>query len=328
MIEPPLPGFTGVVWEAREAERLARELTTGPGAIPMAEAGVAWARLAADFGAAAVEYELIIAAVRTAWQSNTSNLVLERIAKLRDWMTEAAAAASENALKAEKQAASYELARLTMPNGGDIAAIEQVQRLLQQLGVMVGAPIQAIAAGTDEQADVAKAATSRVMRNYESSTEPLAQAWEQQPPPVLASSAALDSERSMTIAKSAPAPMFPGGMPARFTPPALGGFTAAPREKTAYRTPVLAHTDAPETVETVAPQVVPNTHPSSSLPFLPAGAAGALGAGDQQEEEYQSRAGDAGDQIGADLGIVSAPAVLGVPEAPTSNSRTGSGGAA
>ncbi|MGY2063242.1 PPE domain-containing protein, partial [Nocardia gipuzkoensis] len=66
MIEPPRTGFTGVVWEAREAGKLAQDLTTGAGPVPMAEAGAAWTRLAAGFGAAAVEYEVILTQLRGA----------------------------------------------------------------------------------------------------------------------------------------------------------------------------------------------------------------------------------------------------------------------
>ncbi|MEV0293227.1 PPE domain-containing protein [Nocardia sp. NPDC050710] len=325
MIEPPRPGFTDVVWEAREPDRLARDLTTGPGAIPMAEAGAAWAKLAADFGTAAVEYELVIAAIRGAWQSSTSRDVLERITGLRDWLSEAASAATANAVRAETQAAAYELARLTMPNTADIAAIQQVQRMLDSIGAALGAPIRAVAAQTDADADVAKAAASRVMRTYEAATEPLAMPWEHQQPPVLASEAALDAERAGANVPVGQTPVPPMGFPGMGIP-SLGGFVAAAREKTAYRTPVLVQSETPQTVETVTPHAVPTTHPAS-MPLVPA--AMAPGAAAAQEEEYESRAGDAGvDVLGPELGIVSAPAVLGAPEPPAAAGPVAAGGAA
>src|SRR5262245_45847141 len=82
----------------------ARELTTGPGSIPMAQAGQAWGGLAAGLGEAVVEYESIIGDVRQAWQSGTGDAVAERITALRDWLIDAAAGATANAAKAEVQA--------------------------------------------------------------------------------------------------------------------------------------------------------------------------------------------------------------------------------
>ncbi|MFE1593217.1 PPE domain-containing protein [Nocardia sp. NPDC058705] len=276
----------------------------------MAESGVAWARLAAGFAAAVVDYEQILGTLRGAWQSTNSRDVIDRITALRDWLTEAAAEAAANAARAETQAAAFEIARLAMPNAAEIAAIAQVQKMLAQVGGALGAPVAAIAAQTEDEADVAKATASRVMRAYEAATEPLATPWQQTTPPVLATDAALVAERSGSQPSSAGAtpsmPVMVGGLPA-----GLAGLSVA-REKTEYRTQILIPTDAPEIVETVAPQPV-HTVPAGAMPMMP-GAMGA-GAATAEDEEYQSRAGDAGtDVIGADLGIVSAPAVLGVPE--------------
>ena len=66
MVEPPNVGFTGVVWDARPTERLAKDLTTGPGAAPMAEAAAAWAKVAAAFGEAVIDYPQIMAVLRQA----------------------------------------------------------------------------------------------------------------------------------------------------------------------------------------------------------------------------------------------------------------------
>ncbi|MGW6724421.1 PPE domain-containing protein [Nocardia sp. NPDC055029] len=327
MIEPPKPGFTGVVWEAREPDRLARELGTGPGALPMAEAGVAWARLATGFGTAALEYEQILGVLRGAWQSTNSQAVLDRITALRDWLTEAATAAAINASRAETQAAAVELARLAMPDVAEIAAVTQAQQMLAQVGAALGAPVAAIAAHTDGAADVAKAGASRVMRAYEAATEPLSTPWQHEAPPVLATDAALAAEQSggagpVSASAAAAGPVLPVG----WSGP-LGGF-AALREKTAYRAPVLLPSDPAEVVETVAPQVVPHATPAGSVPMVP-GAVGSAFAGEEEHEPEEYRAGDAGaDVIGADLGIVSAPAVLGVPDRPAPAAQATTGGAA
>lgn len=322
MIEPPQPGFTNVVWEAREPERLTRELSTGPGAIPMAEAGATWARLAAGFGAAVVEYEQVVAALGGAWESDTSRSVVDKISRLRDWLIEAAKAAGENAIRAEKQAAAYQLARLTMPNALDIAAIQEAQRALEQIGVALGAPIKAVAAQTDAQDDLAKAAASRVMRSYEMATEPLANPWPHEQPPVIASAAALEAEQASAIETQSASATMAAGLPGVGLP-GLSALMSAPRPLSAYRgTAVQA---APEVTETVVPQPVPAVNPAASagLPFAPLSALGAPGVG-QGEEEHTPRAGlIESDAIGQDLGIVSAPAVLGAvdsaaPAAPVS----------
>lgn len=314
MIEPPHPGFTGVVWEALEPDRMARELTTGPGALPLAEAGAAWAKLAAGLGGAVVEYEQIVATLRGAWQSSTSRDVLDRITSLRDWLTESATAAGDNALKAEKQAAAYELARLTMPNTMDIAAIQEIQRLLQLIGSMLGAPIHAVAAQTDTDSDAAKAAASRVMRSYEASTEPLALPWEHREPPVLAAPAALEAEQANTTLSASGSASARAVMPGMVAP-VFHGLGAIPRAKTAYQAPVYAQTAAGETLqESVAPQPQPvPAHTASSMPMMPGAMAPGVSA---QEEEYQPYAGvaEATDALGPELGMVAAPAVLGAPE--------------
>ncbi|MFE7796280.1 PPE domain-containing protein [Nocardia sp. NPDC057440] len=315
MIEPPQPGFTGVVWEAREPDRLAREISTGPGAVPMAEAGAAWTRLAASFGTAVAEYELIVASIRGAWQSTTSGPVLDRISTLREWLTDAATAAGNNAVHAQTQAAAYELARLTMPHTAEIAAIQAVQRMLEQVTGALGAPLRAVAAEHDADADMAKAAAARVMRSYEAATEPLAMPWIQQQPPVIATPAALEAEQTSTTAATAATTVaLPAVAPGMFLP---GGFGAAApsRVLTAYRAPVLAPINEP--VETVAPQPVPASASSAAaMPMVP-GAMAPGAAMAQEEQQYQSRASDAGvDALGPELGVVAAPAVLGAAEPP------------
>ncbi|MFC3964566.1 PPE domain-containing protein [Nocardia jiangsuensis] len=325
MIEPPQPGFTGVVWEAREPDRLARELTTGAGAVPLAEAGAAWADLAGTFGAAVLEYEQIVQRMRGAWRSGTSRAVLDRVATLRDWLIDASAAAGSNALRAQTQAAAHELARLTMPNAADIAAIREVQRTLEQMTAAMGAPIRAIAAQTDEDADVAKAAASRVMRTYEAATEPLAVPWSQQQPPVLASPAALAAEQGGAPRPAPSTPVVP------VAAPGFGGFggvgiAPVPRVKTAYQVRLPIEGSTTETVETVVSQPVPSSQ--GGVPLVP-GALGGAAAAQSAEEEYQARAAEvSADLLGQDIGIVSAPAVLGAPEPPPAAGPMATGGAA
>ncbi|WP_225729879.1 MULTISPECIES: PPE domain-containing protein [unclassified Nocardia] len=330
MIEPPQPGFTGVVWEAREPDRLTRELTTGPGAIPMAEAGATWTRLAASFAAAGIEYDQIINTLQGAWDSDTSGVVLDKISTLRDWLHDAARSAGENALHAEKQAAAYQLARLTMPNALDIEAIQQAQRALESIGAALGAPIKAVAAQTDSDADLAKAAASRVMRTYEAATEPLAIPWQQERPPTVATPVALAAEQAGAQAQpTVPTGTMPVGLVGGFAPPQI---PLPPRTLTAYRAPVYAQ--AAHTTEEAEHHTVPITNQAAATTAaaLPPGAMvpGAAGILSAQEQDYEPRASavERTDAIGAELGIVSAPSVLGAPEPPTQTGQATAGGGA
>ncbi|MQY19553.1 PPE domain-containing protein [Nocardia macrotermitis] len=315
MIEPPQPGFTGVVWEARESDRLARDLDTGPGPIPMAEAGAAWARLAASFGTAAAEFEAVLVSLRGAWQSATSTGVHDSVSVLRDWLAGAAQAAAGNALKAEQHAAANELARLTMPNMIDIKAILEAQQMLQQIGISLGAPIQAIAAITDTNSDLAKATASRVMRVYEAATEPLATPWVQEHPPEMSSGAALASEQA---AAQTPKPAAPEGvpvLPTNFDPAAFAAL-ATPPIKTAYRAPRMVQS----TTEAETAEVVPASSTGSASPIpasgIPAAVAPAAAAAALHNEEHRAGiAVEGADTMDVENGIVSAPAVLGGPAA-------------
>jgi len=317
MTEPPQSGFTGVVWEAREPDRLARDLGTGPGPLPMAEAGVAWSRLASSFGAAVVEYEAILVSLRGAWQSVTSAGVHDRLSSLRDWLSGAAQAAAANAAKAEQQAAANELARLTMPNMAEIELIVQAQQMLQSIGAMLGSPIQAVAAVTDTDADAAKAAASRVMRIYEAATEPLATSWVQDHPPVLTSSAALAAEQAgapMTRMPSMPQmSQMPVGVGALSLDPS--SLVMPPPAPTAYVTP--SYNDESVTAQAV-PEAVPvdaagavGQVPASPMPGPVAAGAPGMPMTQAEVEHRASLTVEGTDAIGIDNGIVSAPAVLG-----------------
>ncbi|KAA8886400.1 PPE domain-containing protein [Nocardia colli] len=328
MIEPPKPGFTGVVWEARPPERLARDLTTGPGSVPMAEAAAEWARLATVFGAAVLEYERVLASLRTAWQSGRSGEVMEKVTTLRDWLVDAAGTATANAARLQAQVAAYEVAKLTMPNTADIQQIQQVQATLESMGAMLGAPIRAIAADNDAEADVAKAVASRVMRSYETAAEPLATPWRHQEPPKIAPEQALAAEQAATAAAAAAPKAMPGlgGMP-------IGSIampTLPPRALSNYRAPVYSQSTTTTEPTTKSTQVSATTATGQSAPVAP-GAMGGAGGGGQDSARFPraSLAGEA-DQIGLEGEIQAAPAVLGgtesVTKAPT-ETRAETGGA-
>ncbi|MFD4460674.1 PPE domain-containing protein [Nocardia sp. NPDC058480] len=322
MIEPPQPGFTGVVWEAREPQRLATELTTGSGPMPMVDAAAAWTRLAAAFGAAVLDYEQVLATLRGAWQSGRSDEVWQRVSTLRDWLVETAAAATANAARMHAQVLAYEVAALAMPNTADIAAIAEMQKALEAIGAVLGAPIKAVAAHNDAEADVAKAVASRVMRSYEAATEPLATPWLHVPPPPIVPETALAAEQTGgQAASAATASALPGmGMLG------LGGLPAMPAPvQTAYRAPVFAQTAA-----AVAPAAQPApvaTPAGHTTPIAPGPMATAAGGQDAARFPRAGLAYEEADQLVAEGEIQAAPAVLGVAErsAPQSGSAQAGG---
>ncbi|MEV6222869.1 PPE domain-containing protein [Nocardia fluminea] len=323
MIEPPQPGFTGVVWEAREPDKLAADLTAGAGPMPMADAAAAWTRLAAAFGAAVLDYEQVLQTLRGSWKSGSSELVWERISTLREWLLETAAAATANAARMQAQVLAYEVAAIAMPNSADIAAITAMQQALEQVGTALGAPIKAIAAQTDAEADVAKAVASRVMRSYEAATEPLATPWLHAPPPPIAPEAALTGEKSGQGASPTPSAAAMPGIGAV----GFGMLPSMPAPvQTAYRAPTFVQS-ATTVGATTQSAPVTATPAGQSAPLVP----GAMAQGGGQDSAARfPRAGlayEESDQLVAEGEIQAAPAVLGVAEraAPQTGTATAEG---
>jgi hypothetical protein len=314
MVEPPVIGFTGVVWPARRTEQLSRDLTMGRGGAPMADASAAWAQLAASFAAAVVEYDQIMSTIRESWRSSQSDAVVERITGLRDWLVDAAAAAGQNATRASVQAIAYEVARLAMPHVAEIAALEATKQSIEQAGAALGAPLVAAAAQVDDEQDLAKANAARVMQSYESATTPLATPWLQQHPPVIATSVALEAEQSSAVAPIAPAnpAVARGGFVPNFA-----GLSVMPRAQTAYQAQTVAQ--ATSTAEATAAQPVAAASESGAGRMMPGGMgpAGAMG-----EPERVVRAGSVaqprpGEGLNIEAGFEAAPPVLGAAEQAT-----------
>ncbi|NUS45403.1 MAG: PPE domain-containing protein [Mycobacteriaceae bacterium] len=308
MAQPHEIGFTGRIWDAVPAEKLVNDLENGPGVSSMAEAGLAFARLAAGLGAAAVEFELIRADLGQAWESHHNAESLGRLALLGEWFAEASAASAANAAKAEAQAAAYEIARLAMPSGSEFAALLALKATLLQ-GHALGGPLTAVSADLEDRTDVAKAAAARVMQEYERATTPLAQPWTQREPPKLTSEAALAAEQAKQEQ--------PPARPAPYAPPVAarpGGNAAFPRVQTAYRAQTIVEAVATETVVQTSSGMTVSVAPATAGPIPP----GSMLTGAQSEDEHRVAVGQAGpgagkaaDQLGLDAGHTVAPAVVG-----------------
>ncbi|MEU1980938.1 PPE domain-containing protein [Nocardia sp. NPDC019395] len=320
MIEPPVVGFTGVIWESRPAEKLAHDLTTGPGVRATADAAAAWGRIAAAFGTAVVDYDRIIARMREAWGSTESGPVIDRFATLRHWLVDVAAEAGRNASLAAGHAVAYEVAALAMPHTADLAALAETLRGLEQAGAALGAPLVAAVADVDAEQHLAKADAARVMQGYEAAATELAVPPQQPQPPTIVSDTALAAERQAAQRESAPAAR--GGVPAL-----AGGRFAVPSVPRAM-SPYQIRSVAPSAVAAAEPaplQSSPAGAQSDAGRMVPGGMPAGAGAGGG---DRAIRAGAAesvgGDEMQLEAGIQVAPAVLGgheprsVPEAGTS----------
>ncbi|MEV0762970.1 PPE domain-containing protein [Nocardia sp. NPDC050435] len=318
MVEPPIPGFTGVVWEARPTEKLAQDLNTGRGAVPMAEAAQAWTRLAASFGGAVVEYDQIIKAIGESWRSETSPEIMDRITKLREWLLEAAGSAGQNAGKTGTQALAYQVAQLAMPHVAEVAALEQAKKTVEAIGVGLGAPLVGAAADIDAEQDLAKANAARVMRVYEEATKPLETPWTQSTPPVIAANTALAAEQAAAeVRPSTAAPTM--ALPTSFAA-AFGRVAPMPRAQTAFTTQaVAAATAEPKPLPVEAAPVAGDS--SSAANRMGAPAALAPASAMQDDDRSTLRAGAASAQpdkpFEVESGFAAAPAVLGGSAEPT-----------
>ncbi|MTE11573.1 PPE domain-containing protein [Nocardia aurantiaca] len=304
MLEPTKPGFTETVWESLPPEQLARDLVTGAGAVPAAEAGLAWTRLSAGFAAAAVEYERILVILDSAWESKNSGPFIERIKALRDWLGASASAAAGNAAQAESHAAAYELAKLAMPDVDEVEKLKDLQQLMQQLGLAGGLPLLGGLATTETDAEKAKAEAARVMRTYEAATESLAKPWEHEAPPqVTAGLTPTEQPATPVETPETPTPATPS-MPTL----SLDSLNLPPMPLTQLRAPTV------EAKESVTQRVVtqPVTVQSAGTAMAPTAMGGA--ASQDSDEEHIPRAGLVGapsGDAGLDPGMQVAPAVLG-----------------
>ncbi|WP_280508608.1 PPE domain-containing protein [Nocardia flavorosea] len=310
MIEPP--GFTGVVWQARPAEQLAHNLNAGAGTAQLAESVAAWTRLSAQFGTALLDYDRILATLRQAWRSDNSTAFLEQITTLRTALEKAAAAAATNATRTADHIVDYEVARAAMPHPVELSALADAQRLLAQVSATLGAPLLATGDETDTQQDVAKTHAARVMRTYETSSEPLAMPWQHEPPQVVAPDTALRAEQAAARTPTPPPPVsravaaFPR-MPT----------VSIPRELTAYRSTPTAQSSPSTQYSPAASTAQPE---AGNGRMMPGAMAQATGTGDNERNSRGSESPYRSDPDDVAGHLQAAPAVLGVADAPTSGS--------
>ncbi|QIS02303.1 PPE domain-containing protein [Nocardia brasiliensis] len=328
MVEPPQAGFTGTIWEAVPAEQLAHELTTGPGAAPMAETGLAYAEFAAVLGEAGTEFRAILSAVGSAWGSDSSEDGLAQLAGLSTWFDSITGAATDIAALATEQAAAYELAKLGMPPVGELnAAVRSAEEMLH--GGLLGAPLAGLFDLAERQVDALGEQAAQVMRTYEAAGSKLAVPWQLEQAPAVSAGANLLAEQARRAAgtpaapepAATPVPAEVGYAPAvsvdlsalDLTPPPtvpVGGeslvLTALPQPG-AFLTPVPT-TPGTLPVATATPAALPP-------PVVSPAATAASSAPTPGSRAAAAEAGEIGEQIVVDAGFATAPAVLGATSA-------------
>jgi hypothetical protein len=176
-------GYTGVVWESRSAEQLARDLTDGPGPSSVGDAGAAWERVATAFAAAADEYDELLDRIRTSWDSAHTTAVLTRLQQLGDWLRAKALNAAANGQRAEEAAVAATTAILSMPSVSEAVEARAQRDMMASLAAYNGAVLSGQFAEFDAAAASAEADAAAVMHRYEDAIASLAAAWDEPPPP-------------------------------------------------------------------------------------------------------------------------------------------------
>ncbi|MGF6882767.1 hypothetical protein ABIA39_001709 [Nocardia sp. GAS34] len=329
MVEPSHPGFTGRVWDAVPAEQLAHELTTGPGAAPVAETGLAYGAFSAGLGEAAAEYRAILSVVGDAWGSESSRDGLAQLAQLADWLDHLGSAARQNAETALHQATSYEIAELAMPPVAEVTQAVRTAHTMVQ-GTPLGAPLAGLFDTAEQQLDELRAQAAQVMRTYEAASEKMAHPWEQQRAPLVSDGASLISDNSP--GRGSEQPQGPPENAATVTQPTLqvqlpqvdlSMMNTTPTVPigvdslllTPVAPPLLVTPSATAIVQpALMAQPLPAVPPPLPAPNAPAyGAAAAATTSETVEETSAAGAADFIDLGGLSIaaGFTAAPAVLG-----------------
>lgn len=306
-----MTGFTGVVWDARTTEQLVSDLGAGAGPAPLAEAGLAWGRVASELASAATEYGTILATLGVHWESVHTSESFETLSRLVPWFADAAAAAGRNAARAEAQSAAVTVARMTMPNLAEVDLAEEAMRTAATVAAIAPALVGA-AAHAERALHDQRLPAAQVMHNYESASESAATPWVgAAPAPNLVSGQPLAGERAareaMARSAASPHPQPPSPVPAATAAVGLpmAGMVMPSPEKTSYAPTILAGGGPAATTASAAPAAQP-THAAPGGPVAPPMAPHGAGAADRLVARAPSGP-EPGDQAAAADSVVEHP---------------------
>lgn len=272
-----MTGFTGVIWESRPAERLEHDLTNGAGPAPLAEAGVAWTKLAAMLGDIELSYRQVIDTLAADVNTGSNAALLERMRTLVNWFGDSARLALENARRAEAQSAANSVALLAMPSAPELHFTQQMQTLLTHGGGMLGAPALGLGAQAERVKHEQAQRASQAMQQYEAATTPVAKPWHASVKPAeVVSDAMLAAGRNKTTPDIAPGDL--GVQIAAGMMSGAGGFAEPEPVKTAFRPATYKETAEPAVIESETVGAEPVA--ASAVPPM----GGATGAGIANQE--------------------------------------------
>ncbi len=267
-------GFTDVAWESRSTEQLARDLTEGPGPASVGGAGAAWIRVANELANVSIDFDKLVARLRTVWDSQASDAAAQRLEEFGKWLQAISLSAAGNGQRAEEAAVANTVAVLAMPSVSEAVEAKTAQDMMASLAAYNGAVLNGTFAEFDAAATADQANAAAVMQQYEEAAAPLAQPWQQPPPPEVSKGNALKAEQGGEGAAGA------GGG-------AAGGATAVPP-------PPLAPMFAPGVKSSADPKSLQKTGFTgaggssgtgmSGAPYAPMGAMGR----NDQHREYES----------------------------------------
>ncbi|MBT0568576.1 PPE domain-containing protein [Williamsia sp. CHRR-6] len=173
-----MTGFTGVRWEARQAEQLSRDLSRGAGPKPLFEAGMSWGAMALSLSELADDFRHVRKLLHEGYQGEGSADMLTTVKKLEKWVADTADQAMRNAVAAEHQAVALTVALAAMPDADTIKTLANLETAMKAVAAPPGSLIAGGIAKLDEQATGMKAQAARVMASYEHATTPVSKPWE------------------------------------------------------------------------------------------------------------------------------------------------------
>lgn len=167
-------GFTGVEWELRTPEELARALTAGPGPGQSGELSATWSAAAAELEAVASEYRRLAVELSADWISEASPRLDDRSGEVADDIFRLAGHARALSDRAGAHAHAHTIARASMPRAEEIAVTGRALDALDSLGPGLAGVLTGATDALENARSDQRRAAARVMTEYEARTAPLA----------------------------------------------------------------------------------------------------------------------------------------------------------
>src|ERR1700742_2444644 len=194
-------GFSNVAWESRSAERLARDLTDGPGPTSVGQAGAAWVRVADEWASIATEFGAVVEKIKGSFFSQGADAAARKLEELGAWLASVAVTAADNGERAEHAAVAYSAAVLGMPSVSEAVAARTTHDVMASLAAYNGAVMTGQFAEFDEVVGAHRSAASAVMYQYEEACGGVGEPWPQPAVPDAVKGAALTAERDAKAAE-------------------------------------------------------------------------------------------------------------------------------